>query len=237
MKASEIMFDETLPHGTVDGYKAGCKGSHCMGTELLGMSCRQASIRYAADYSYRRRIDGGLSPEAIYAEDQLEQVAVPAITDLHPLLTTSVTEPSLTVAHSQTPVKLADFGDDVPEPSPVVRPAKWRVARLWVAVSPTGVLHGPFTDHGEGIGFVDSHLLRLATAAAPAPTAGPSKRSWNRFTDEDRANLRELHAEGLTDKQIADRLDRGQSVVSSHRRQMGLSANGERVAATARVHG
>lgn len=76
VRASQIQLDESLPHGTREGYQAGCQGSHCPGVERLGMSCRQASIRYASDLSYRRRIDGGLSPEAIWAEDQLE--AAPA---------------------------------------------------------------------------------------------------------------------------------------------------------------
>jgi hypothetical protein len=73
-------MDAISEHGTKAGYEAGCRGSHCPGKESVGMSCSQASIRYAGDMSYRRRVDAGLSAEAIWAEDQAAQVVMPKVT-------------------------------------------------------------------------------------------------------------------------------------------------------------
>ena len=72
-------MDAIQEHGTKKGYDAGCRGSHCPGRDRVGMSCSQASIRYAGDMSYRRRVDGGLSAEAIWAEDQAEGVVMPKV--------------------------------------------------------------------------------------------------------------------------------------------------------------
>lgn len=77
MKASEILLSDTIRHDTRQGYKLGCRGSHCPGTDTLGMTCKEAFTRYASDFSYRRRIDNGLSPEAIAAEDMLDGQPTP----------------------------------------------------------------------------------------------------------------------------------------------------------------
>ena len=212
MKASEIMLDETLPHGTREGFAAGCRGSHCPGIDRTGMSCKQASIRYAADYSYKRRIDNGLSPEAVWAEDQLEQVDVPKRVDNDTRFTPVKPEPTVTIADSETPVTFAAV-----EPP---APRKWAVRRLWVAVSPKGSMHGPFGDHVEGMRFVGEQLSKAA--AAP-------RRGYRRFTLEEISELTRMNGEGLGDGAIAKVLGREQSSVKKRREAMGLPSNTARV--------
>lgn len=70
-------LDAIQDHGTKKGYDDGCRGSHCPGKESVGMSCSQASIRYAGDMGYRRRVDAGVSAEDIWAEDQAAHVVMP----------------------------------------------------------------------------------------------------------------------------------------------------------------
>lgn len=210
MKASEIMLDESLPHGTREGYAAGCKGSHCPGTDRLGMTCRQASIRYASDLSYRRRVDGGLSVEAIWAEDQLDRIAATeatheAVADQYGNVYTT---PSVTVSDSQTPI---------PE---VPRRPKWSVRKAWIAIDPAGVMHGPF----------DSQELALAssaTAPATVPVAAPSsgKRHYVRFSEAQREQMVGLHAEGQSDAEIAAAMGVKRDDIAQRRRKLGLPAN------------
>jgi site-specific DNA-cytosine methylase len=73
VKASEIMHDKNFPHGTREGRQQGCKGSHCPGEELVGMTCEQIGIRYASDLDFKRRLDGGMSVRGIPDEYSLTE--------------------------------------------------------------------------------------------------------------------------------------------------------------------
>lgn len=55
-------LEDGYPHGTPDGYRQGCKGSHCPEADAGRLSCMQAYTRYQADYGYRRRVDEGMTP-------------------------------------------------------------------------------------------------------------------------------------------------------------------------------
>lgn len=50
-------LDDDFPHGTVEGYRRGCKGKICPGVADAGQSCSQAWTRYNADYRYRKEVD------------------------------------------------------------------------------------------------------------------------------------------------------------------------------------
>lgn len=217
MKASEIQMDESLPHGTREGFTAGCKGSHCPGVERVGMSCRQASIRYAGDWSYRRRIDAGMSAEAIAAEDAHEGVVHQPSEDADTRKVKFDVLETVTMASSETPIKLADFG----EVRTSMRVPKWAVRRVWVAIAPDGTLHGPFDSHGDSIAFVGGNPVAPVTAAPV-----PEKRKWRRYTDDDLAQLRELHAQGLSDTEIAREM--GRPEVGQKLRSLGLPGNGRK---------
>lgn len=60
------LLANTTIHGTVAGYRVGCRGSHCPSTA----PCRDVYIRYVGDFGFARRVDAGETPEAIFAEER-----------------------------------------------------------------------------------------------------------------------------------------------------------------------
>lgn len=67
MKA-QIMHDATFPHGTAEGFRAGCRGSHCP----AAMSCRDVNVRVAGDFAFRRLFDAGVPVETILEREAAE---------------------------------------------------------------------------------------------------------------------------------------------------------------------
>jgi hypothetical protein len=234
-------MDAIAGHGTKAGYEAGCRGSHCPGKEAVGMSCSQASIRYAGDMSYRRRVDAGLSAEAIWAEDQAAGVVMPRLStrDTRALNTwadgeTTVadsvedfddeeeTEPAPGIDTVAAPSRSAPLAGSVPS-EPVSasggRPAKWAVRRVWVAVAPDGVMHGPFAGQPEAVAFVGTKL--------PKPVPPVREKGTRRaITDAERVEIRRLHGEGLSSTKIAKQIGRPLSTVARLLALMGLKSNG-----------
>lgn len=152
MKASEIQMDETIPHGTREGYAAGCQGSHCPGTDKVGMSCLKANMRFASDLSYRRRIESGMSPEAIFADDQLEDLT--AVAAPKKVRNERVEEPTqITVADSVEPfVAEADeepAADEV-APDAVEAAARSHAEKIGIAYEKHGETKGYYAGCREG---------------------------------------------------------------------------------------
>lgn len=70
----DILSD--IPHGTVDGYRAGCHGSAAScGADV---SCAVAFTRYQGDWGFRKRVDAGESPASIIAAEGVDRDAVMA---------------------------------------------------------------------------------------------------------------------------------------------------------------
>lgn len=69
MNAS-IIYDPRFPHGTPEGYREGCRGSHCPAE----MSCREVHRRYVGDFRFKRRFDEGMTPAEIAAAEAAEVV-------------------------------------------------------------------------------------------------------------------------------------------------------------------
>ena len=248
-------MDAIEEHGTHRGYEAGCRGSHCPGVDLVGMSCAQAKIRYQGDMSYRRRVDGGLSAEAIWAENLLDGVKPPKVTTRDTRAVDVWNQEQTTVADLDD-----DFNDDAesvpalavavvgPLPSPqrrdvspaVAEPAaprtrKWAVRKVWVAIAPDGSLHGPYGEHMDAVAFVGEQLapaLRKAVAAS-TPTlskkTGKPKRERRTWTDGDSETMLSLQSEGLSAAEIGRRMGRLHSVIVQRLRMAGLEPNGKRV--------
>jgi len=58
---ADILSDPNHPHGTVEGFAKGCRGSHCPAP----MACRDVHFRYQGDYGFRKAYDAGTTPEQI----------------------------------------------------------------------------------------------------------------------------------------------------------------------------
>lgn len=70
---ANILHDTSFPHGTPDGFKQGCHGSHCPSE----VSCRTVHTRWAGDWAFRRQLHEGMTPiEIVTAEqDQAREAA------------------------------------------------------------------------------------------------------------------------------------------------------------------
>lgn len=70
--SADILSDPTYPHGTVEGFTRGCRGSHCPGP----MICREVHHRYQGDYAFRKAIDAGqTAAEVLHAEQEAVRAA------------------------------------------------------------------------------------------------------------------------------------------------------------------
>lgn len=58
-------LEDGYPHGTVPGYRGGCQGAVCPGTDLYGLTCRRAYQLSAGDYRYKRLVAEGKTPAEI----------------------------------------------------------------------------------------------------------------------------------------------------------------------------
>lgn len=58
-------LEDTFPHGTADGYDAGCRGVICPGATEHGLSCQRAKQLAAGDYQYQKLVRRGASPAEI----------------------------------------------------------------------------------------------------------------------------------------------------------------------------
>lgn len=64
--SSEILHDQGFPHGTVDGFTLGCRGSRCPSP----VACVDVQRLYAGDWAFRRQINAGMTPAQIVAAEQ-----------------------------------------------------------------------------------------------------------------------------------------------------------------------
>ncbi|QOC24816.1 hypothetical protein IC744_16265 [Microbacterium hominis] len=68
MNAAADRLDDSFPHGTVDGYKGGCRGNACPAGDEYGLSCKRANQLNAGDYRYQKLVKRGLTPGDIALE-------------------------------------------------------------------------------------------------------------------------------------------------------------------------
>lgn len=55
---ADIITDANYPHGTAQGYRNGCHGSHCPSE----VTCRTVHTRYNGDWAFRTQIQAGKTP-------------------------------------------------------------------------------------------------------------------------------------------------------------------------------
>ncbi len=248
-------MEKIMEHGTKAGYDEGCHGSHCPGAVAVGMTCSQANTRFAGDASYRRRVQAGMSAAAIFADDQLNGTVLAKLNDrtaervynavTHAADSERDVDPAederlyegvapavlVKVAPTHEPKLRSPQRPSVPasdvvvtaEPAAPVRGPRWAVRRVWVAVSPDGVLHGPHGSREEAFAVVEAALRPTAVAEMKPRRAG------TKWTDDHDARLRRLNGEGMSDNAISKVIGVSQSVVSSHRRSLGLESPRPRV--------
>jgi DNA-binding CsgD family transcriptional regulator len=190
------MFDPAFPHGTPDGFRKGCHGSHCPAT----IACRDAHRRYQGDWLFRTRIDKGWTVEQIHAQEEQDRAA-----DRLKL--------RLEARRGRKRPKPAE------RPTRTVAPEKLLIPRDVLTQ-----MHGQgMTDAqiGAALGFT-----RKQVYDARSTLGLPLNRGIHNSTQRSSAaHVRELCQQGLTDKQIAERLGLSWRSIPGIRRGLGLPAN------------
>lgn len=66
------LLDDSFPHGTPEGFRAGCRGGACPAP----LSCRAVNTRYSGDFTFRRLIDSGMPLDEILDRDATERAGI-----------------------------------------------------------------------------------------------------------------------------------------------------------------
>lgn len=85
-------LSDDVPHGTVEGYRQGCRTSHCPAGQEHGLSCALANTYAAGNWQYMKAIQRGLTPAEIAA-----------FLDLHPAGEKPAPKKKQTVKHTDVP--------------------------------------------------------------------------------------------------------------------------------------
>ena len=203
------MLEDGFPHGTVAGYDRGCRGSHCPAV----IACRDVRRRYLSDMDFRRLVDAGVPVQEIAAIDFVteERVRVGAREKRRAARAAAAIEPLEAREMAATAEPIAQQ----PEPARTLQvpsDPRWAIRKAWVAISPGGVLHGPFDEHADAVDFV------AVTSAAVA----------RRITPEVIQRAIALWKTGLSDLKIANQLGVSQGTISRRLRALGYAPNGKR---------
>ena len=205
---------ESDVHGTVAGYRAGCKGSACAGT----VACRDVYRRYVGDFAFARRVDAGESPAAIIAEEEAEAEAVRARDKA-----AARAERAASMRAARPPKPRRPPG----APRVVRAPRTSRVTAAEQHSAEVARLHAEGlmdVEIARQLGIARSTVGRLRRALG-LETHRPVREDQPKSGGARAARLRELHAAGLTDQEIADQLGSTRTAVYQARTRAGLPIN------------
>lgn len=161
MNAASDRLEDSYPHGTVDGYQAGCRGSVCPAGADHGLSCKKAFQLNHGDYWYQKLVKKGLTPAEISFELGLNPdsaAAPPRPADPTPPETVRTEEPPTDTA----PLTLARFTEGMTQSD---RAAVSRAIRAWCRDN--GFLDIPTR------GKIPGGALAAYAAAHPTPAEAP----------------------------------------------------------------
>lgn len=197
MNAAADRLDDSFPHGTVDGYKAGCRGNICPSGDEYGLSCKRASQLHAGDYRYQKLVKRGLTPADIALElglipDNPSADVVPAKNKPQPAASLDAAQPLAEQSQdpsdttptpvdevaAATPEEAPAEGEDMGRPEPVTAtkpplPSQ-SIIRAWARangldVNPRGSVR---TD------IVDAYLTAHTLTPTPSPVTDADLDAW-----------------------------------------------------------
>lgn len=76
--SSADLLEDGFPHGTPEGYAAGCRSGSCSAGAEYGLSCKTAKVKSSSDYQYQKLAKAGASVAAIADALGLVGTATPA---------------------------------------------------------------------------------------------------------------------------------------------------------------
>lgn len=228
---ADILFSTSFPHGTVDGYRNGCRAGRCP----AAITCRDVNRRYAGDYAFARMIDDGMTVAQIVAAEQAaaeaarqaerarkpKRVARPFRLDRtpHTDLQRAVHElHSQGLTDTEIAAKLGKTRDHV---SKVRQWLKLPTIRRKTITEWVAELHSQGKTDPEiarALNRTREHVAsmrrRLGLPLIPSPRS-----------PIDTADIVRLHGEGLTDTQIAEQLGVERVVIQKRRNNLRLPIN------------
>ncbi|WP_137843839.1 hypothetical protein [Microbacterium sp. 2FI] len=211
MSRTGDLYAIDFPHGTVDGYRQGCHGSVCGGL----IACRDVYRRYQGDYSFRKKIDAGMSLAEIDAED----VALRA----------DAVERDRTAARAERARQRVEE-----RPTRVRAPREPRVLAIDRLGPEVARLHATrMVDRqiAHELGISQPYVASLRRNLGLLPNALPRKERTPRaprIRVDRHDDVARLHAEGLSDKEIAAEVGLAPAYAGQLRRELGLPANRKR---------
>jgi len=227
MGAADRLADD-FPHGTVDGFRGGCRTSTCPAP----LPCRDVYRRYQGDYGFRRLVDDGVTLEEILRRDAVEREGIEK-RDRAANRTGRATATTAPAAPASAPVKPTAPASTAAEAAPARAPLEdwqrdaiaWRAKRtaLYATLrraeqAVTAAIEA--RDRAE-VAF-DAHIAAGEPTAPVAAAAGNGRR---RRRDEIEAGVRRLHADGKDDRQIGAALKITRAYVGMVRRDLGLASH------------
>lgn len=185
----------SITHGTVDGYRAGCHGSR--NSCGAAISCAEVYIRYQGDWGFRKRVNAGEAPAEIIAAEVADADAVRA-RDRAAARSAKKVDAD---AHRQREQRQQAKKTGKRPARPALTPSKGvlirdDVARLHAEAWTDVAIAAELDVSANLVGQVrrDLGLPRVLKKAETAPSARALRAE----------RVRELHAEGKTDREIAE---------------------------------
>ena len=230
--SADILYNPTIPHGSVDGYRAGCRSGRCPAP----MSCRDVRRRYAGDYAFARMVDDGMTVEQIIAAEQAAAEAA-RLAERAARRTKRVARPYRIDRTPTTELQIAVHklhGQGMTDAEIGVELGKTRghikTVRHWLRL-PT-IKRKTVTEwvrelHAQG--KTDAEIAR-AVNRSREHVSSMRRRLGLPLIRAPRspiatADIVRLHSEGLTDSQIAERLGVERVVIQKRRNNAGLPIN------------
>lgn len=234
MRTADLISD-TIPHGTPDGHRAGCRTSACP----AALPCRDVYRRYAGDYSFRRLFDAGVPLADIVAADDA------AREDVAKRDRAANRAARKRAAQAPAPARPPRAAPAPKPAAPAPAPAAPQPAAPKPAVTPTDIERAAAAWRGQKLALdlalrnaeraVDEAIAardrasaafdaHVATGEPSAPIEGP-RNGRRRRRDEIEAGVRALHAAGKSDAAMGVALEITRAYVGMVRRDLGLASN------------
>lgn len=239
---ADIITSTSHPHGTTQGFRQGCHGSHCPAP----VACRDVHTRYQGDFAFRRAVDAGEAPAEIVAREEEAARAAAAAAKAKTRRPRAMriprrgkgTSPGVPftphqkqvwdlvvnekLTDSEIAVRLGKTRDQVCASRKYLRlPANREPRRRSDLDDTIREMNGQGLDDitiaerlGKRSEYVNSRRRKMGLARNPHA----------RFT-VDKEKLARLHAEGLTDREIGERLGVPTPYIGKRRRLLGLAPN------------
>lgn len=198
-------LDDSFPHGSVEGHRAGCRGRICPAP----MSCSDVYQRYCGDYSFRRQIDAGVTAAEIFENEREEREGVAA---RDRAAQRAEAERRLQAAPKRAPRQR----------SAAVAEKHAEVARLHGQGMTDPQIASALGMSRPWVGKVRSEL-ELPAVTRPGMPTGKGRPVGVR-----KAEIAALHEQGHTDVEVAERTGLSVVYVATLRRAMTLRANRKR---------